>query len=182
MPATSTAPQLPAELLLSAVSHLRRHDLAQVCKANSYIRSLARPLFYRFGTITKFGLHFPGAPSPYPFLDLPELGYASLSSDTLERITSCLRQVDLPTYTASDCAAYWNLGLEDKVWKPFSVSSALVDFWWDRKTTNASQDVTSLTQRPIRPDNVTAPQMARAHATSPATADYASTIVHFGVS
>ncbi|EJT45913.1 hypothetical protein A1Q1_05638 [Trichosporon asahii var. asahii CBS 2479] len=113
MPTKAATPKLPAELLLSVFSHLRRHDLAQVCKANSYLRSLARPLFYHFGTLTKFGLHFPGAPSPYPFLDLPELGHASFSSDALERLSADLRAIDLPAHLPSDCAAYRNLKMED---------------------------------------------------------------------
>lgn len=108
MPAILTAPKLPAEVLLCVFCHLRRHDLAQVCKVNSYFRQLARPLFYRFGTFTKFGLHFPGAPNPYPYLDIPELGVERLSPEEITRISSNLREVDVWQHSPSDCYAFQN--------------------------------------------------------------------------
>lgn len=113
MPTTSTAPKLPAELLLAVLSHLQRHDLAQVSKVNSYLRSLARPFFYRFGTLTKFGLYFPGAPRPYPSLDLPQLGFDKLSGGTLDRIASSLKVLDLPVHEPTECTAWRNLKLEN---------------------------------------------------------------------
>lgn len=110
MAGTSTVPKLPAELLLSVCSQLRRHDLAQVCQANSYLRALTRPLFYRFSTYTKFGLHFPGAPSPYPYLDIPGITVNRLDGLELDRIASNIEELKIPSHLPSDCAAFQNLG------------------------------------------------------------------------
>lgn len=113
MQATSTAPVLPVELLLSIFGHLRRHDLAQVCKANSYLRHLARPLFYRFGTFTKFGLHFPGAPSPYSFLNLPEIDNG-LEDSELGAIVSKIKELRILPHDPSECAIFRSLQLEQR--------------------------------------------------------------------
>lgn len=113
MPTSSTAPILPVELLQTIFNHLRPHDIAQVCKANSHLRHVARPLFYRFGTFTKFGLHFPGALSPYPFLDVPEIGVTALDASSRGRLLSKCKQLTIPPHTPSECAIFRNLELNE---------------------------------------------------------------------
>ncbi|EJT45916.1 hypothetical protein A1Q1_05641 [Trichosporon asahii var. asahii CBS 2479] len=116
MPETSvipTTPRLPAELLLSIFNYLRRHDLAQVSKANSYLRNLARPFFYRFATLSKFGLFFPGARRPYPFLETPGSGPKPCSRKRLKQIASEVREIDIPPHPASDCAIFCNMRMEE---------------------------------------------------------------------
>ncbi|EKC99899.1 hypothetical protein A1Q2_05798 [Trichosporon asahii var. asahii CBS 8904] len=110
MPTASASPLLPVELLLSIFSRLRPHDLAQVCKANSHLRAVARPLFYHFGTFTKFGLHFPGAASPYPFLHLPEIG-TGFDDSELEALVPKIKKLTIPSHNPSECAIYQNLQL-----------------------------------------------------------------------
>ena len=113
MSATSIAPKLPGELLLSAtLSHLRRHDLAQVCKANSYPRSIARPLFYQFCALTKFGLYFPGASIPYPFLDVPEAGVTELDASTRGHLVFRIKKIASLPHTPSECAIFRTLQLD----------------------------------------------------------------------
>lgn len=108
MPEATTAPNIPAELLLAIFDYLRPHDLAQVCKSNSYLRKLARPLFYRYATLTKFGWTFPGARHPHPFLEVPG-SLKRLSDKELGHIASNLREVYIPAHPASDCAMFRNL-------------------------------------------------------------------------
>lgn len=109
MPTASASPLLPVELLLSIFSHLRPHDLAQVCKANSHLRAVARPLFYHFGTFTKFGLHFPGASNPYPSLDVPEIGVTALNDSSRAHLFSQIQELTILTHTPSECTVFRNL-------------------------------------------------------------------------
>lgn len=112
MSTATIAPRLPPELLLFIFYSLRPYELAQVCKANSHLRKLARPLFYRFATMTKFGLYFAGARRPYPFLDLPG-SFEGFSDDELRHIASGIKEVHIPAHIASDCAAFCNLQLKE---------------------------------------------------------------------
>lgn len=108
----SPSPALPAELLVLAFSHLRRDDLAQVCQANSHLRRLARPLLYRFGTYSQFGLHFPGAPNPYPFADRPESDTARLDESELRKLGSQISELSILVHHPSECASFSALDSE----------------------------------------------------------------------
>lgn len=85
---------------------LERHDLARVCQTCSVLRDLARPMFYKAATFSKFGLHFPGAPAPYPFLRMPEFGNEPLKKDQLQRLVDGIWRLKVPWHSVRDCAAF----------------------------------------------------------------------------
>lgn len=98
--------ELPNEVWLNVLGHLGRHDLASISRSNKALRELARPLFYKFATFSRVGLHFPNAPNPYPFTDLPEFGQVALPREERKRIVADLRRLEVRPHTLDDCSMF----------------------------------------------------------------------------
>lgn len=96
--------RLPVEVWQMAFEHLSQTDLFNLRSVNSALGAIASPFLYRYGLLTKLGLHFPGAPHPYPFTDLPELGHIALRKSDLDRIVHNLRRLEIPTHKSKSCS------------------------------------------------------------------------------
>ncbi|EKD02275.1 hypothetical protein A1Q2_03422 [Trichosporon asahii var. asahii CBS 8904] len=106
------APKLPVELWDLVCDKLGREDLAQLRGVSKFFLSFTRPFFYRFGTFSRLGVHFPYAPTPYPSLDLPELGNARLCGEERQRLLNGIRRLELMKHTTQACNAFYGLGGE----------------------------------------------------------------------
>ncbi|EKD04901.1 hypothetical protein A1Q2_00847 [Trichosporon asahii var. asahii CBS 8904] len=105
MASTTTLPSLPAELLLEIFLHLPHEDTRTFLRINSHFRRIAQPYAYRYGTMTKFGLHFPGAAHPYPFCDDPNPEALKITEKKREWIASQLERIDVVPHSELDCAS-----------------------------------------------------------------------------
>lgn len=95
--------RFPAEIWLMIVDHLQRDDLLNICAVNTALRSLARPLLYRFGTFSRFGLRFPGAESPFPLTHLPEFGQPIARKSQQRAILNVMRRLDVKVHRKREC-------------------------------------------------------------------------------
>lgn len=112
--ALTKSKDLPAEVWLMALDHLGRRDLTSVCGVSRNLRALAQPLLYRFATFGRFGLHFPTAPNPFPFTDLPELHQDALSEREQRKIIEGLRRLDLKEHAVRDCDTFRTMWTQKK--------------------------------------------------------------------
>lgn len=96
-------PVLPTEVLHEVFRYISYNDTRRVLNVNSYFRAVAQPYAYQYGTITKFGLHFPGATNPYPFFDNPDPRIVNLSDEERETVLRQLKRVDFANHTQQEC-------------------------------------------------------------------------------
>lgn len=89
------------------VRQSRARRLAQLHAVSEFFLAFTHPFFYRFGTFSRYGLHFPHAPTPYPSLDLPELGNAELYGEERRRLLEGIRRLELNKHTTHDCSAFY---------------------------------------------------------------------------
>lgn len=96
--------RLPVEVWQMAFDHLGQADLLNLRSVNSALSAIAQPILYRYGLLTKLGLHFPGAPVPFPFTNLFEFGQVSLQQSELDRIVRNLRRLEISTHKSRSCS------------------------------------------------------------------------------
>lgn len=99
----SIYPALPAEVLLEVFGYLSYNDTRSVLNVNSFFRAVAQPYAYQHGTMTKYGLYFPGATHPYPFSDNPKVTPAPLSTEQCTSILQQLKRIDVARHSDIDC-------------------------------------------------------------------------------
>lgn len=96
---------LPPELLLEIFAHLSHEDMRTIFRVNSHFRRIAQPYAYRYGTMTKFGLHFPNAAHPLPFYDDPDPQAVKTTTEKRDWIAKQLQRIDIVPHSELDCAS-----------------------------------------------------------------------------
>lgn len=102
--------QLPAELRLMILQHLKREDLLSLLTVNKELKTFVHPLFYQHMRFTRAGFAFPHAPNAYPLLAVPNLKVATpVSKEDRERIINSIRSISITPHNYVACTGWQNL-------------------------------------------------------------------------
>lgn len=99
---------LPNELLVVIFKHLDGGSLRTLSRVNRRFAHVLQQerLLYRHGVFSSFGLRFPGALKPTPFLALPELGITPVSPLNGRKVFEEIQRLEVRPHSPDKCVMF----------------------------------------------------------------------------